>query len=42
VENVVFLLPLLVTFVLVAGVVLKKSLAGDPTLREKSQMFSEP
>jgi len=42
VENVVFLLPLLVIFALVAGVVLKKSLAGDPTLRKKSQMFSEP
>lgn len=40
-ENVVLLLPLLVTFALVAGVVLKKLLAGDPTLRSKRQMFSE-
>jgi hypothetical protein len=40
VENVVFLLPLLVTFAVVAGVVLKKLLAGDPILRKKGQMFS--
>lgn len=40
-ENVVLLLPLLVTFALVAGVVLKKLLHGDPTLRKKSQMYSE-
>ncbi len=39
-ENVVLLLPLLVTFALVAGVVLKKLLAGDPILKSKRQMFS--
>jgi hypothetical protein len=40
VENVVFLLPLLVTFAVVAGVVLKKLLIGDPTLTKKRHMFS--
>jgi hypothetical protein len=40
VENALLLLPLLVTFALVAGVVLKKLLAGDPTLKKKRQMFS--
>jgi hypothetical protein len=40
VENVVFLLPLLVTFAVVVGVVLKKLLIGDPTLKSKRQMFS--
>lgn len=41
-ENAVLLLPLLVIFALVAGVVLKKSLAGDPILRKKSQTYLEP
>ncbi len=38
-ENVILLLPLLVTFALVAGVVLKKLLHGDPILRRKSGKF---
>lgn len=40
-ENAVLLLPLLVTFAVVAGVVLKKLLIGEPTLTKKRQMFSE-
>ena len=39
-ESVAFFLPLVVTFALVAAVVLKKLLAGDPTLKGKRQMFS--
>ena len=39
-ESVAFFLPLVVTFALVAGVALKKLLAGDPLLRKKKQMFS--
>jgi len=40
VESVAFFLPILVIFALVAGVALKKLLAGDPTLKSKRQMFS--
>ncbi len=38
-ESAALLLPLLVTFALVAGVVLKKLLRGDPILRRKSGKF---
>lgn len=38
-ESVAFFLPLVVTFALVAGVALKKLLAGEPTLTKKSPTF---
>lgn len=39
-ESVAFFLPLAVIFALGVAVVLRKSLAGDPTLKSKEQMFS--
>ena len=38
-ESVAFFLPLMVTFALVAAVVLKKLLAGDPTLRSNGPPY---